>query len=109
MQRNKILVACLFIVILMISMVVARPPWERQKQCADGLDNDGDGYMDLMDPECFSELDNDESVGYSDCSHKNPRVVQKCCENWADNNGIFIPLCIGEWEVIDGECSFFCI
>lgn len=30
-------------------------------QCSDGLDNDGDGKIDLMDPECVSPLDNDES------------------------------------------------
>ncbi|HEX2658255.1 MAG TPA: hypothetical protein VHU40_08290 [Polyangia bacterium] len=30
-------------------------------QCNDGLDNDGDGKIDLADPECVSPLDNDES------------------------------------------------
>jgi hypothetical protein len=30
-------------------------------QCSDGLDNDGDGKIDLLDPECVSPLDNDES------------------------------------------------
>src|SRR4051812_19873672 len=30
-------------------------------QCSDGIDNDGDGKIDLMDPECVSPLDNDES------------------------------------------------
>ena len=30
-------------------------------QCSDGLDNDGDGKIDLADPECVSPLDNDES------------------------------------------------
>jgi len=30
-------------------------------QCSDGLDNDGDGKIDLADPECVSVLDNDES------------------------------------------------
>jgi hypothetical protein len=30
-------------------------------QCSDGLDNDGDGKIDLQDPECVSPLDNDES------------------------------------------------
>lgn len=30
-------------------------------QCSDGIDNDGDGRIDLADPECVSPLDNDES------------------------------------------------
>jgi hypothetical protein len=30
-------------------------------QCNDGIDNDGDGKIDLADPECVSPLDNDES------------------------------------------------
>jgi len=30
-------------------------------QCSDGIDNDGDGKIDLADPECVSPLDNDES------------------------------------------------
>ena len=30
-------------------------------QCADGLDNDGDGLVDLSDPGCSSSTDNDET------------------------------------------------
>ena len=30
-------------------------------QCSDGIDNDGDGYIDLNDPGCTSETDNDET------------------------------------------------
>ncbi|MBX3045959.1 MAG: hypothetical protein KF698_03065 [Anaerolineales bacterium] len=30
-------------------------------QCSDGLDNDGDGYVDLQDRECKDASDNDES------------------------------------------------
>jgi hypothetical protein len=32
-----------------------------QTQCSDGIDNDGDGLIDLADPECTSSADNDES------------------------------------------------
>jgi len=31
------------------------------KQCNDGIDNDGDGYIDLTDPQCRNRGDNDES------------------------------------------------
>ena len=30
-------------------------------QCADGVDNDGDGLIDLADPQCSSRNDNDEA------------------------------------------------
>jgi hypothetical protein len=30
-------------------------------QCSDGIDNDGDGLPDYLDPECVGPLDNDES------------------------------------------------
>ncbi len=30
-------------------------------QCSDGVDNDGDGVTDLLDPQCGSTIDNDES------------------------------------------------
>lgn len=38
----------------------------KNPQCADGIDNDGDGYIDFgksrsNDPQCSSQLDNDES------------------------------------------------
>jgi hypothetical protein len=41
-----------------IPTVTPPPP----PQCADGIDNDGDGFTDLLDPECTDALDNDESV-----------------------------------------------
>jgi hypothetical protein len=43
-------------------------------ECLDGLDNDGDGLVDLLDPECVSPCDDDESTfdphlpsGFNDC------------------------------------------
>src|SRR5690606_4250483 len=29
--------------------------------CGDGMDNDGDGFVDLLDPECTGPCDDDES------------------------------------------------
>jgi hypothetical protein len=34
-------------------------------QCADGVDNDGDGLIDMEDPNCSSPSDNTEAVGAS--------------------------------------------
>jgi hypothetical protein len=31
-------------------------------QCSDGIDNDGDGFIDGADPECAGPLDDDESM-----------------------------------------------
>jgi hypothetical protein len=31
-------------------------------QCADGIDNDGDMLIDLMDPDCANAADDDESM-----------------------------------------------
>lgn len=36
-------------------------------ECADGLDNDGDGLSDLADPGCSDSSDDDESDGTSAC------------------------------------------
>ena len=35
-------------------------PPPAKTQCSDGLDNDGDGLIDMKDPGCSSALDNDE-------------------------------------------------
>ncbi|HWH08641.1 MAG TPA: S8 family serine peptidase [Candidatus Thermoplasmatota archaeon] len=37
-------------------------------QCNDGLDNDGDGLVDLNDPGCSSSTDNDETNSSTSCS-----------------------------------------
>jgi hypothetical protein len=38
-----------------------RPPGCGPAQCADGLDNDGDGKVDLADPQCSGSLDDSEA------------------------------------------------
>jgi Zn-dependent metalloprotease len=37
-------------------------PARQQPQCNDGIDNDGDGNIDLRDPQCQNAGDNDEAV-----------------------------------------------
>jgi len=38
---------------------ISSPP--ARYTCSDGVDNDGDGYIDLFDPECKNKADSDES------------------------------------------------
>jgi hypothetical protein len=52
-----------FVPALSASAVKARP------QCSDGIDNDGDGLIDLgHDPGCTSPSDNDETDNLPQCS-----------------------------------------
>ena len=47
-------------------------------QCSDGIDNDGDGLVDLSDPGCASAEDNDET-------NETPPATQ--CSDGVDNDG----------------------
>ncbi|GEM_PF-3496823 len=57
------------------------------KQCNDGLDNDGDGYIDLNDFSCSSSSDDDET---------NPKSA---CQDGLDNDGD------GLVDLADGGCN----
>ena len=53
------------------SKVVYMIPIIGNTQCSDGLDNDGDGFVDMSDPDCSSPQDNTEDVwtpGNTQCS-----------------------------------------
>src|SRR5262245_48450902 len=47
-------------------------------ECNDGIDNDGDGFIDLQDPACISPSDGSESVNFT------PGSTQ--CSNLADDD-----------------------
>ena len=59
------------------------PPPPPEVQCVDGLDNDGDGLIDINDPGCSSPQDNDES----DDNPPPPPPVLAQCEDGVDNDG----------------------
>ena len=40
--------------ILIVGLVAAKPP---RTQCRDGIDNDGDTFVDLSDPGCKNKKD----------------------------------------------------
>jgi len=57
-------------------------------QCADGIDNDGDGWVDLVDPGCATAADNDEAL-----------VGPDECGDGVDNDGD------GLVDGLDSECA----
>ncbi len=46
------------------------------RQCSDGIDNDGDGGIDLSDPQCSSRDDDDEGGGEFVFQKQGPAVVR---------------------------------
>ena len=59
-------------------------------QCADGVDNDGDGKVDLADPGCASETDDDET---------DPPPPPAQCADGVDNDGD------GKVDLADPGCA----
>jgi hypothetical protein len=53
--------------------------------CGDGLDNDMDGLIDLADPECTTQCDDDESKYYTSLPGQNEDCKTDCY--WDDNTG----------------------
>jgi hypothetical protein len=75
-KEGKIVLLSAFflVIILVVGMVMAAP--KANKACRDGIDNDGDGYIDWPnDPGCANKNDNSEL---------NPNVE---CDDGIDNDG----------------------
>jgi hypothetical protein len=47
-------------------------------QCGDGIDNDGDGHVDLFDPECIGPCDDDEGSFQTGLPGDNMDCLQDC-------------------------------
>ncbi|OGJ21656.1 hypothetical protein A3K73_01290 [Candidatus Pacearchaeota archaeon RBG_13_36_9] len=59
--KTAVIVSVLIALILVTAFVFAKPEPRAAKICSDGLDNDGDGYIDYPDdPGCYSKNDNSE-------------------------------------------------
>ena len=58
----------ILISVLLVNIVYAKPnnPNKGHKECNDGIDNDGDGLIDLSDPGCSSRGDKSE-LGTNQC------------------------------------------
>jgi hypothetical protein len=63
-------------------------------QCSDGIDNDGDGSIDLDDPDCSSPDDNSEGSGGGGGGGGTPQ-----CSDGVDNDGD------GNIDLDDADCS----
>ncbi len=76
-KKGKIalMTAVVLVAILVIGLAFAKPGGKARKACNDGIDNDGDGYIDLNDPGCANKRDNSEL---------DPNVE---CDDGADNDG----------------------
>jgi len=70
-----------------VTTITCKDPIEVQSQCANGIDDDGDGAIDMNDFSCSSATDNDES---------NPKAQ---CQDGIDNDGD------GKIDMADPGCS----
>jgi hypothetical protein len=100
-QAKIALFVCLILmVVLVLSFVAAKPGTRAKKECNDGIDNDGDGDIDLADAGCDNRQDNDESnCGDSVC--EGVEVCDICiadcghCDSCSDTDGGNFPLIFG--------------
>lgn len=42
------------------------------------------------------------------CAVVHPKDRQQCCDKWAEENDVIIPLCVGQWEIVNQQCSWTC-
>jgi len=43
------------------------------------------------------------------CDDVDASEYEACCDSWAEENQVFVPLCIGEWRrSTDNACSWIC-
>ena len=79
--REKIFVLTLLTLFILAAVVVATNPFAGKMECADGIDNDGDGAVDLDDGGCSSQADKDESnCGDGVCEKgENPKTCSADC------------------------------
>jgi hypothetical protein len=78
-------------------------------QCDDGIDNDGDGLIDGLDPECTGPFDNDESTFGTGLPNREGGKCRDCF--WDNNNGpgddgcYYANACLEGTSVKSGSCS----
>jgi serpin B len=44
----------------------------------------------------------------TNCSLYSGDELQQCCNQWAQENNIITPACVGYWEIQSGQCSWKC-
>jgi hypothetical protein len=66
-----------------LSNIVCR---DRLAACSDGWDNDGDGRVDRLDPDCLTDLDNSERPKDPQCTSPNIVSEKEQCRNGLDDD-----------------------
>lgn len=91
------------------------------ENCTDGIDNDGDGYVDCRDSSCYSSsscvetsctdgVDNDNN-GYTDCEDSDCNGNPACaeiCDDGLDNDGDHYYDCEDTDCAYDSACQEIC-
>jgi hypothetical protein len=54
------------------------------------------------------DLFDDEGILIGGCGGVALEYQQECCDNWAIENNILKIMCVGEWSVLEGKCSWIC-
>lgn len=57
----------------------------------------------------YSYYNNSDSKIIGGCAGVSLENLQECCENWAEDNGMMVIQCVGEWEIKDNQCSWKCL
>jgi len=57
---------------------------------------------------CTCEACPEEGIIIDGCGEVAPELQQECCSNWAYDNKIITPECIGYWEVSGNSCNWKC-
>lgn len=66
-----------------LSNIVCR---DRLAACSDGWDNDGDGRIDRLDPDCLTDQDNSERPKDPQCTSPNIASEKEQCRNGLDDD-----------------------
>ena len=59
-----------------------------------------------VEGQCNCYCFNEPLVG--GCAGVHMDYWQECCDNWAEENGIFHVACVGEWTIEDNQCVWEC-
>jgi hypothetical protein len=113
---SALLTPRLALLALLVGLGCAEADFDPPKQCEDGLDNDGDGFVDTDDPGCGNAVDDDETNGafcgdgeinnFEECDGAN--LGGESCEGLGLGQGSLVctPGCVfGTAGCVNAACS----